>query len=152
MARKSKRRKLSESGDDLKVKEALDILKSASASNSLNADECGVYGQHVAYKLRSYAKKTRDIVQHHINTILFKADMGEYNSIESRPSSVSSSISSIYSLNPNQPSTFSTWNTLNQTVTDLTTSTPSPLTQNEHQQCTTVTETHVDSVQIYYNL
>lgn len=36
------------------------------------------FGVHVAHKLRGYDRRTCTIVQHHINNILFEADMGKY--------------------------------------------------------------------------
>lgn len=40
------------------VDQALGFLKNATANNDLR-DECGVFGQHVAHKLRSYNKITK---------------------------------------------------------------------------------------------
>ncbi|KAG5898804.1 hypothetical protein JTB14_011014 [Gonioctena quinquepunctata] len=72
----NKRRKLNESVEVSKVDQALGFLKNAASNNDLKDDECGVYGQHVAHKLRSYSKKTRAVVQHNI---IFSADMGQYS-------------------------------------------------------------------------
>src|SRR5580765_5188461 len=44
-----------------------------------STDDCSVYGEHVAFKLRSYDTRTRAIVQQQINNILFNADMGMYS-------------------------------------------------------------------------
>ncbi|KAG5862732.1 hypothetical protein JTB14_035590 [Gonioctena quinquepunctata] len=62
-----------------KVDQALGFLKNAASNSDLEGDECGVYGQHVAHKLRSYRKKTRAVVQHNINNIFFSAEMGQYD-------------------------------------------------------------------------
>ncbi|CAH0560548.1 unnamed protein product [Brassicogethes aeneus] len=43
--------------EDSKISQALGILKNAASNSELKGDECGVYGQHVAHKLRSYSKK-----------------------------------------------------------------------------------------------
>lgn len=42
-------------------------------------DESTTYGLHVGNKIRNYTPKTRALVQHYINNILFDADMGKYN-------------------------------------------------------------------------
>ncbi|XP_023022455.2 uncharacterized protein [Leptinotarsa decemlineata] len=68
-----KRKRLVESSPSVgtsKVDQALGFLKNAAADNDLR-DECGVFGQHVTHKLRSYNKITKAIVQHHINNIIF---------------------------------------------------------------------------------
>uniref|UniRef100_A0A6P7FTV7 Uncharacterized protein LOC114333942 isoform X2 n=1 Tax=Diabrotica virgifera virgifera TaxID=50390 RepID=A0A6P7FTV7_DIAVI len=82
LMRKQKRHYLSDY--DAKFDEALGILKN-SVANNVTSDACGVYGQHVAFKLRSYTRTTRNIVEHHINNILFKADMGHYSSTVTTP-------------------------------------------------------------------
>ncbi|XP_075238637.1 uncharacterized protein LOC142334466 [Lycorma delicatula] len=41
-------------------------------------DECKAYGEYVMHKLRNYDFRTRSIVQHNINDIIFNADMGRY--------------------------------------------------------------------------
>ncbi|KAG7162741.1 uncharacterized protein LOC121873514 [Homarus americanus] len=83
-AKKEPKRKKAESEEDPRIEEALNILKGAAASASSQQDECGVYGQHVANKLRNYSKRTRAIVQHHMNNTLFNADMGQFD-METRP-------------------------------------------------------------------
>ncbi|KAG7162035.1 hypothetical protein Hamer_G019336 [Homarus americanus] len=50
-AKKQHKRKKAESEEDPQIGEALNILKGAAASASLQQDECGVYGLHVANKL-----------------------------------------------------------------------------------------------------
>lgn len=44
-------------------------------------DSCDVYSEHVAMKLRKYNERTRSIVQHLFNNILFEADMGKYSDV-----------------------------------------------------------------------
>ncbi|KAJ8926504.1 hypothetical protein NQ314_021106 [Rhamnusium bicolor] len=95
---RNKRRKPSEKAENSKVEESLGILKTIVENNALKTDECSVYGQHVANKLRNHAKKTRDIVQHDFNFILFNADMGQYNIMETGHSSTSNSNFSVSSL------------------------------------------------------
>jgi hypothetical protein len=63
--------------EDPRVAEAYKILKEVS-ERSERRDDCVVYGEHVAHKLRGYDRRTCAIVQHHINNILFEADMGKY--------------------------------------------------------------------------
>ncbi|XP_028141160.1 uncharacterized protein LOC114335176 [Diabrotica virgifera virgifera] len=115
--RKRKRQSISEdtdrrSSDDAKVDEALGILKIV--AYNVTSDACGVYGQHVAFKLRSYTRTTRNIVEHHINNILFKADMGHYSYTVTPPVHHQSI--------PQSPSAYSSQATSNQTPLP----TPSP--------------------------
>jgi hypothetical protein len=63
--------------EDPRVMEAYKILKEVSERNE-KRDDCIVYGEHIAHKLRGYDSCTRAIVQHHISNILFEADMGKY--------------------------------------------------------------------------
>lgn len=64
--------------EDPRVTEAYRILKEVSKRNE-KRDDCFVYGEHIAHKLRNYDSRTSAIVQHHINNILFEADMGKYS-------------------------------------------------------------------------
>lgn len=75
--KKFKRHRL-QSEENPRIREAIKMLGAVSSS-PLQADECGVYGQHVGNKLRHYSKMTQAIVQHNINNILFNADMGQYD-------------------------------------------------------------------------
>ncbi len=74
---------------DPRIGEALGILRTAvqrqTANDGADKDDCFIYGQHVANKLRKYSPRIRDIVQYHINTVLYHADMGNPD-IEIRPS------------------------------------------------------------------
>ena len=63
--------------EDPRVAEAYKILKEVSERHE-KRDDCFVFGEHVAHKLRGYDSRTCSIVQHHINNILFEADMGKY--------------------------------------------------------------------------
>lgn len=61
------------------IGEALGMLKTAlnQQKESGNDDsDCFVFGQHVANKLRTYDSRIRNIMQYHINTLLYHADMG----------------------------------------------------------------------------
>ena len=65
--------------EDARIGEALSILKTAVAKQTVETrsnDESSTYGQHVANKLRKYSPRVRDMVQYHINTVLYHADMG----------------------------------------------------------------------------
>ncbi|KAK5647823.1 hypothetical protein RI129_002715 [Pyrocoelia pectoralis] len=61
--------------EDPRITEAYSVL---STFKQNTRDDCCVYGEHVGLKLRSYDTQTRAIVQHHLNNILFNADMGMY--------------------------------------------------------------------------
>lgn len=65
--------------EDPRVTEAYRILKEVSKRNE-KRDDCVVYGEHIAHKLRGYDSRTCAVVQYHINNILFEADMGKYSS------------------------------------------------------------------------
>ncbi|KAF5276793.1 hypothetical protein FQR65_LT16172 [Abscondita terminalis] len=66
--------------------EALRILKDthsryiASQTPTVVQDRFYTYGQHVGNKMRSYTPTLQNIVEHEINNVLFRADMGQYNS------------------------------------------------------------------------
>jgi len=62
--------------EDPRVAEAYKILKVSERNEK--RDDCFVFGEHVAHKLRGYDRRTCATVQHHINNILFEADMGKY--------------------------------------------------------------------------
>ena len=55
-------------------------------------DDCGVYGCHIANKLRKYKPKTRALVEHAINNIIFEADMGRYDNVMYQPINSTSGI------------------------------------------------------------
>lgn len=57
---------------------AYNALQSATAEKN-NRDGCTIYGEYIADKLRSYDIRTRSIVQHYCNNIIFEADMGNYS-------------------------------------------------------------------------
>lgn len=50
---------------------------------NLQYDESTTYGLHVGNKIRNYTPKTRALVQHYFNNILFEADMGKYDFVNS---------------------------------------------------------------------
>ena len=70
---KAKRSKKDSTKEDPLVQKAFDIME-----KSIERDAAGVYGEHVAMKVRSYDSHTFSIVQHIINNTLFDADMGKY--------------------------------------------------------------------------
>jgi len=80
---RQKKIRLYDKEDDAKSEEIPEILKDAAAKKELpekeTLDDCAVYLQHVANKLRKYSRNTRIQVEHAINNILFAADMGKYD-------------------------------------------------------------------------
>lgn len=42
-------------------------------------EECSTFGQHIANKLLKYSSRTRAMVEHAINNIIFEADIGKYD-------------------------------------------------------------------------
>lgn len=61
--------------EDQRVDEAYNILKSTVAKREVR-DASSVFGEYVAGKHHSYSDKTKCVVEHMINNILFDADMG----------------------------------------------------------------------------
>lgn len=94
-----KRKKLSHHSSQ--VDQVMGILK-----QSIERDDCDVYGEHVACKLKKYTKKTVNVVQHRINNILFEADMG-YLDV---PPSTSNNVSQQYILPHSQEPSFPRYN------------------------------------------
>lgn len=86
-SRLGKRKYVEKSEEEPSVDDTLGILKTAVPNNLIKSDECSAYGQYVASKLRNYAKKTRNIVEHEINNVLFMADMGNYDNDTSQQTS-----------------------------------------------------------------
>ncbi|KAG8243394.1 hypothetical protein J6590_046442 [Homalodisca vitripennis] len=78
--------------------------------NAVRRDVCDVYGEHVAMKLKSYSKRTQAFVQHHVNNILFEADMGRYDELPHQNRRFISSVSPNYSASPSPVTTFSSAN------------------------------------------
>lgn len=62
---------------DSRVSTAICKLVRKISDERENRDECSVYGEYVSHKLRNYDFRTRCIVQHQINDIIFHADMGK---------------------------------------------------------------------------
>ncbi len=66
---------------DPRIGEALSILRTAvnqqkEVEQGPRYDDSSIFGQHVANKLRKYTPRVRDMVQYHLNTVLYHADMG----------------------------------------------------------------------------
>lgn len=77
---KQKKRKICDKkNDNAKLEEAFQILKESIARKEIPPDSCAIYSPHVANKLRSYSNKTQIQVEHAINNILFKVNMGRYD-------------------------------------------------------------------------
>ncbi|CAH1955122.1 unnamed protein product [Acanthoscelides obtectus] len=73
-----KRRKEEE---DPRIMQAFGYLQNvASGSASNKRDDCSVYGEHVANKIRKFDDRLKSLAQHRINNILFDLEMSHYNS------------------------------------------------------------------------
>lgn len=75
---KVKRQKRVSSIDDTRLDEAFNILKQSSLTQQRPLSGNAIFGQHLANKLDTYTHKTRAVVEHSINNILFEADLGRY--------------------------------------------------------------------------
>nr|CAI5845696.1 unnamed protein product [Callosobruchus analis] len=65
--------------EDPRITDAYAVITDLKSNISApTKDGCSAYGEHIAFKLRSYNSYTRAIVEHHINNIIFNADMGLY--------------------------------------------------------------------------
>ncbi|CAH1113552.1 unnamed protein product [Psylliodes chrysocephalus] len=65
--------------EDPRVTDAYAVMTDLKSNISAQTkDGCSVYGEYIGFKLRSYNSYTRAIVEHHINTIIYNADMGFY--------------------------------------------------------------------------
>lgn len=82
-ATSSRKRRCGTDGDS-DIAEVLQVLKNMSASSSVR-DDASVFGEHIANKIRKMDPTTISTVQHHINNIIYQAEMGVYSS---RPSTV----------------------------------------------------------------
>lgn len=69
--RHRKKRKM----ENPRIEEAFGIIKNYKATRS----PYSAYGQHIAQKLSGYSNRTRALVEHSINNILFDADMGLFD-------------------------------------------------------------------------
>lgn len=110
--------------EDARIDEALGILKDAVSKSSSLDDECGLFGQYIANKLRSYDPMTRAVVQHEINNSIFNADMKFYHQ-----SLATSSSSNTYRSTASRSQTQSAFN--NPTIGSS--SSPQLLSANQHQ-------------------
>lgn len=75
--------------EDPRIQEAYKVLQDvhtryiSSKQQPLEVpDRFAIYGQHVANKLRQYTPRAEILVEHHINNILFQADLGNYDGNE----------------------------------------------------------------------
>ncbi|CAH1109913.1 unnamed protein product [Psylliodes chrysocephalus] len=65
--------------DDLKVLEPFSFLRNKAAASNKPKDECKIFGEFVAEKLRKLNNQLRAQRQHKIGNILFKLDMSQYS-------------------------------------------------------------------------
>lgn len=73
------RKKKTKHIEDPRVTDAYAVITDLKSNISAQKkDGCSAYGEHIGFKLRSYNSYTRAIVEHHINNIIFNADMGVY--------------------------------------------------------------------------
>lgn len=104
-----RQRRKKQKKEDPRIEEAFTLLKNRSVSRTYeeNRNPYSAYGQHVAQKLMNYSKKTQLSVEHAINNILFKADMGHYELPHATISCSSQSEFNPTVLNPNIQRTMS---------------------------------------------
>ncbi|XP_050300536.1 uncharacterized protein LOC126739056 isoform X2 [Anthonomus grandis grandis] len=69
--------------EDPRISAVVDIMRSAQ-----DRDSCDIYGEHIASKLRTYSQRTQAMVQHMFSNILFNADMGRYEDVVPKNTSV----------------------------------------------------------------
>lgn len=66
------------------------LLKKPSSTITSNKDECAIFGEYIAKKLKILDNRNRAIAQHRINNIFFELEMSLYtvnsqNSFETQP-------------------------------------------------------------------
>lgn len=72
-------KKKSKPTEDPRLTDAYSVMTALKGNISAQSkDGCSAYTEHIAFKLRSYSSYTRAVVEHHINNIIFNADMGLY--------------------------------------------------------------------------
>lgn len=64
---------------DPRLEEAYQLMKDSAKAQNTQTDSFGVYGQHIANKLRGYSRQTQIEVEHIFNEILNNADIGHYD-------------------------------------------------------------------------
>lgn len=79
----SSRKKRCGTDGDSDIAEALQVLKNISASTS-GRDDASIFGEYIASKIRKMDPTTISTVQHHIQNIIYQAEMGVYT----RPSTM----------------------------------------------------------------
>ncbi|XP_030758851.1 uncharacterized protein LOC115884425 [Sitophilus oryzae] len=94
---------------DTRVDEAYNIMESL-RGRVLERDECSIYGEQLAFKLRKMDVRTRLLLQHQINGLVFETEMNmlpNYNTPFMPPHSGENSLLpeslSYYNLNGNRP-------------------------------------------------
>lgn len=65
--------------EDARADAAFEILKNISRK-----DECSTFADHIGIKLRKLHDRARSIVMHEINTLIFRAEIGMYDSSENQ--------------------------------------------------------------------
>ncbi|KAL1516253.1 hypothetical protein ABEB36_000172 [Hypothenemus hampei] len=89
-----------------RLDEAYSLMKETVAKKSNKTSDV-IFGQYVASKMEKYSDRSKNIVQHLINNILFEADMGRYdveNVVLPRPPSSSQNPSCLSPISTPLPS------------------------------------------------
>ncbi|KAG5861813.1 hypothetical protein JTB14_029362 [Gonioctena quinquepunctata] len=67
--------------EDRRLSKAYDIIDSISSEPASSRDECSVYGEHVANKLRKLNDRSRAILINKINSSIFEAEMEVFDEL-----------------------------------------------------------------------
>ncbi|XP_050316048.1 uncharacterized protein LOC126750464 isoform X2 [Anthonomus grandis grandis] len=103
--------------EDPRIQKAFEILESSS-KRSRSENKYSGYCQHIGQKLMSYSSRTQTLVEHEINTVLFRTDMGYYDRL-----------STVAALLPPYPVTTLSTTPQHPHYTFTTSSTPAPYPQ-----------------------
>nr|CAH7716259.1 unnamed protein product [Callosobruchus chinensis] len=134
---------------DSRVDEAFLLLKSTAEKkkNDLYDD----YGIYIANKLKTYSARTKAFVQYHFNSILFQADMGQFE-VSHHSSTPVPTPSPTFTLTPMPP--YSPTSTPASTSTIISVPLPSPQTDQIHtidcqNQTHSANDTLTDTIHIH---
>jgi len=74
----NQKKKIIISRDDVRIEEALQILKKTIEEPIKEIDETDLYCNYLSSKFKKYTQRTRMLLEHDINKLLLDADLGKY--------------------------------------------------------------------------
>lgn len=83
--------------EDRRLIKAYDIIDSISSEPASSRDECSVYGEHVANKLRKFNERNKAVLIHKINNLIFEAEMEVFNEVSYQDTPLNTRYQNVYS-------------------------------------------------------